>query len=114
MGKKLASGLDPQAHAEDLPGEILVSRNLDKVEFVHRPGIDVVDDAKRVRSGFLVELDGGIKVAAALEIVEQVALSLIQKIVIESVFFIHWNFFFQRAPADVKTLRVNDDHRPRL
>src|SRR6266851_653833 len=114
MGKESGGGLNAESHAEHLPGEILVSRNIDEIELVYSSGIDAVDDAQGVGSGFLAELDGGVEVTTTLKIVEQVALALIQKIVVQSVFFIDWDFSFQHSPADVKTLSIDDNHRPGL
>ena len=91
--------------------EILVAGNLDEFELVHGAGIDMVDDANRVRAGFLLDLDGGVEVAAALEIVEEVALAFVQQVVVESVFLVDRNFFFQESAADAKTLGVDDDDR---
>jgi hypothetical protein len=102
--------LDLEAQAKHLPREILVPSYLDEFELMHGAGIDAVDDAKSVRSGFLLNFDGGVKVAAALEIVEEVALALVQEVVVESVLLIDRDFLFQDAAADVKTLGVDDDN----
>ncbi len=76
---------------------------------MHWPGIYVIGDPSYVGSCFLLKLDGGVEVAAALEIVEKVALSFIEKIVVESIFLIDRDFSFQNGVADVKTLG-NDEH----
>ena len=61
-------------------------------------------------AGFLLELDRGVEVAAALEIVEEVALALVQQVVIESIFLVDRNVFFQDAAADVKALGTDDNY----
>ena len=59
-----------------------------------RAGIDAVDDTESVRDGFLLELDRGIEMSAALEIVEQVALALVEQVVVEGVFLVDRDLFF--------------------
>ncbi len=110
-GEDLAGGLNLEAAHKHLPREILVSRNLDEFELVHRAGIDAVDDANRVRGALLLDLDGGVEVAAALEVVEKVAFALVQQVVVESVFLVDRDLFFQKAAADVKTLSGDDNDR---
>src|SRR5258708_37990324 len=114
MRKYPACGLNAKAHTNHLPGEILVSRDIDKFEFVYIAGIDAIDDAKRVGSGFLAEFYGGVEVPTALQIVEQIALTFIQKVVIQSIFLVDWDFSFQRTAANVEALSVNNDDGPGL
>ena len=113
-GKELAGDLNLEALAEHLPGEIFVSRDLDQFEFMHGTRIDTVDDPKAVRTAFLLKIDGGIEVAAALEIVEEVALAFVEQVFVESVFLIDGNLSFQDAAADVKSLGVDHHDRTRV
>ncbi len=72
-------------------------------------GIDSIVDAESVGSGFLLDIDRGVEMAAALEVVEQVAPALVQQVVVEGVFLVDWDLFLHNAVADVKTLGADED-----
>src|ERR1700758_3426290 len=109
MREEPSSGLNAEPLAEHLPGEIFVSGYLDELELMYGPWIDPVDDTKQVGSGFLFILDGSVEVAAALQVVEQIPLPLVQQVIVESILLIDRDISFQHAAADVKTLSIDDD-----
>lgn len=110
MGKESAGGLNLQALAEHLPGEILASRDLDQVELVQGAGIDAIGHVDDVGSSFLLDVNRGVEVATALEIIEEVAPALIQQVLVEGIFLVDRNVFFQDAAADVKTLGTDENY----
>lgn len=110
MGKKPAGGLNLEALAENSSGEIFVSFDLDEIELVQGTRIDAVSHMDGVGSSFLLDLHSRVKMAAALEIVEQVAPTFIQQVFIKSILFVDRNVFFQDAAADMKPLGADEDH----
>ncbi len=62
-----------------------------------------------VGSGFLLDLDRGVEMAAALQIVKEVALAFIEQVVVEGIFLVDRNFFFHDTAADVESQGVNHD-----
>ena len=67
---------------------------------MHSAGIDAVDHVNRCLGCLLFWIcDGGVEMAAALEIVEKVALAFIQQIVVERVLLVDRDFFFQETAA---------------
>ena len=76
---------------------------------MHSPGIDAIDDTKHVGTSLFVKLDAGVEVAAALEVVQEIAPALVQEVIVKSVLFVDRDLSFQHASADMKTLSVNYD-----
>ena len=74
----------------------------------------MVSNVNRVQAGVLLHVDAGVEVAPALQVVEQIALALIQEIVVESILLIDRYLPFQNAAADAKALRSDEDDRSRL
>jgi hypothetical protein len=64
--------------------------------------------------GLFLHLDRGAKVAATLKIVQEIALALVQEVVVESIFLVDRDFSFQDTVPDVKTLGVEDNDGSRV
>ncbi len=76
-----------------------------------RSGIDLVDHPQSLGVVFFLDLNLGVEMAARLQVVEQVALAFVQQIVVDGVFFVDRDFFFQHAAADVVSPGVDHHHR---
>ena len=93
--EKTCRRVESAGGAEHLLGEIFVACDLDEFELVYRTRIDVINHAQAAGAGFLLHLDGGVEVAAALQVIEEVALAFVQQVVIQRVLLVDRNFFFQ-------------------
>src|SRR5579864_6183396 len=89
-----------------------VAGNLHHHQLVQRPRVDLVNHPQRLSVGFFLNLYLGVEVAASLQVVDQVPLSFVQQVIVDSVLFVDGDFLLQSSTADAVTTRSNQYHRP--
>src|ERR1700683_4964462 len=81
---------------------------------MHGAGNDMVSSMNGVWAALLLDADRSIEVAPALEIVEKIALALVQQVIVKSIFLIDGHMPFQNTMADAESLGGNQDDRSGL
>src|SRR5579864_4305681 len=94
--------------------KLLVPADADQSQFMHRPGVDLINYSQSVRAVLLLDIDLRVKVSASLQVIKQVAPPLIQQVVIDGIFLVNRNLLFQSSAADMVSPRRDQNYGTRV
>ena len=89
MRQKAPGSLDLHARSNQVLTEALIAGDRELAPVYAGPRVDVIGDPHFCcRSRVLLHRDFGVEVAQALHVVEQIAPSLVQQVIVERIFFV--------------------------
>ena len=115
MRKKAGGGLNLHVGLELCHiQKVLVARDIEPDKLVDRSGIDLVDHPQGSWVIFSLDVDFRIEVAAGLQIVQKIPLTLVKKVLVEGVFLKDRHLLLQNPVTHAVAAGENHDSRARI